>query len=154
MILTTKTKYVIALILIMTAFATGRFSVQKSVVKSTTSLVSDSKTNQNSDTHTQTTITTVKTPDGTVKTIQQISQVKDVQTTTTADTTIHSQTTVTPTKTNTINISALVGNDFSHGLGITPIYGVSASKEILGPITAGVFGLNNGVIGVSVGLNF
>ncbi len=51
------------------------------------------------------------------------------------------------------NVSGLVGNDFSQGL-IKPIYGVSVSREILGPVTVGAFGLSNGVLGLSVGLNF
>ncbi len=52
-----------------------------------------------------------------------------------------------------INISALVGTDLSQP-GIKPIYGVSASKEFLGPITLGAYGLTNGVVGISVGFNF
>lgn len=79
---------------------------------------------------------------------------------TTTTTTDHSVKTETDNKTSvvakkaTTNISALIGNDFSRS-GILPLYGVSVSKEILGPVTLGVFGLiTNGVIGLSVGVNF
>lgn len=93
----------------------------------------------------QTVVHTVTQPNGAIDT-----------TTTTID---HSQKTETDNKTlvqlksSTINVSALVGNDFSKRL-IQPIYGISVSKELLGPITVGLFGLTSGTIGVSVGLNF
>lgn len=48
-----------------------------------------------------------------------------------------------------VNISALVGTDFSK-----PVYGLHANKELLGPISVGVFGLTNKTVGLSVGLNF
>lgn len=51
------------------------------------------------------------------------------------------------------NVSALVGNDFSKSLP-KPLYGINVSREFLGPVTIGAFGLTNGVLGVSVGLNF
>jgi len=35
-----------------------------------------------------------------------------------------------------------------------PVYGVSASMSILGPISVGAFGLSNGIVGVSAGLIF
>ncbi len=53
----------------------------------------------------------------------------------------------------TTNISALVANDFSKRL-IEPVYGLSVSKEVLGPITVGVFGFTNTTVGVSVGISF
>lgn len=90
-----------------------------------------------------------------VHTITQPNGIVDT-TTTTVD---HSQKTETDNISSvrvqnpTLNVSALVGNDFSKRL-IQPIYGVSVSKEVLGPITAGVFGLTNGIVGLSIGINF
>lgn len=52
-----------------------------------------------------------------------------------------------------LNVSALVANDFSRGL-LVPTYGVSVSKQVLGPFTVGGFGLTNGTIGLSIGVNF
>lgn len=77
---------------------------------------------------------------------------------TTTTTTDHSQTTlnkdqVAVVKAKNLNVSALVANDFSTSI-IRPVYGVSVSKEVLGPVTVGVFGLTSGVVGVSLGLNF
>jgi hypothetical protein len=53
----------------------------------------------------------------------------------------------------TINISALIGKDF-HKSGFEPLYGVSVSKEFIGPVTIGAFGLTSSVVGVTIGLNF
>ncbi len=88
---------------------------------------------------------TVTAPNGTVDT-----------TTTTVDTTLRVDTdnkTVVSTVKPKINISALVANDFSKGI-LRPVYGISASKEFIGPLTLGAFGLTNGTVGVSIGLNF
>lgn len=52
-----------------------------------------------------------------------------------------------------INISALVANDFTRG-GFIPSYGIAVSKEFIGPITIGGFGLTNGIFGLSIGINF
>ncbi len=52
-----------------------------------------------------------------------------------------------------INISALVAKNLRNN--DEPIlYGVSVSKEVAGPITAGIFGLSNGTVGLSLGINF
>jgi hypothetical protein len=51
-----------------------------------------------------------------------------------------------------INFSALAGTDINQPF--KPIYGVSVSKEILGPVTAGVWVLSNSTVGISVGVNF
>ncbi len=93
----------------------------------------------------QTVVHTVTLPNGSVD-----------STTTIID---HSQRTETDTKQSvayqnpTLNVSVLVANDFSIRA-IKPIYGVSVTKEVLGPITVGAFGLTSGTVGLSVGLNF
>lgn len=80
----------------------------------------------------------IKSPDGTVKTIRTITE--------------DTSSTKTEIKNKTTNISALIGTDTTDKF--KPIYGVSASKELIGSMTVGAFGLTNGVIGVSVGVNF
>lgn len=135
------------------AFASGRYSIQSPTTKITTTTHTTTQQDQVKDTHTQTTITVLKTPDGTVKTTKIIDQVADVKTDTTKVQDKKSLDISIPPKTNTLNISALVANDFSRGL-LVPTYGASVTKEILGPITIGGFGLTNGTIGVSIGLNF
>lgn len=80
-----------------------------------------------------------------------------VDTTTVTDD--HSKTSESDSKTAIVikqptwNVSGLVANDFSKGV-ILPAYGVSVSKEILGPFSIGAFGLTNGTIGLSLGVNF
>jgi len=51
-----------------------------------------------------------------------------------------------------MNVSALVGTDSIRYP--TPVYGLSISKELIGPVTLGLWGLTNGTVGVSVGVNF
>lgn len=48
------------------------------------------------------------------------------------------------------NISVLAGSSVP----INGVLGVSATKNVLGPITVGAWGLTNGTAGLSVGLNF
>ena len=103
---------------------------------------------QDKDTHTQTKTVTVKEPDGKVETTTTTDTVITAKTTETKDV----QTTVTPQKSK-INVSAMAGYDFFHP-SLQPTYGLSVSKELLGPITVGAFGLTNGTLGVTVGINF
>lgn len=148
--LSAKTKIIIAAVVVMTTFALGRYSVNQTPAVHT---VADSKTNKDinkdKDTHTVTTIT--KKPDGTItetidKTTETKSQEKD-------QIISHVDQTVTPPKQSKLNISVLGANDFNRGI-LIPTYGLSVSKEVLGPVTIGVFGLMNGVVGISVGLDF
>lgn len=55
-------------------------------------------------------------------------------------------------KRSTLNISGLAGIELKPHPEV--FYGVSVSKEIIGPITIGLFGLTNGIVGASVGMNF
>jgi hypothetical protein len=48
-----------------------------------------------------------------------------------------------------LSLSALAGTDLR-----SPVYGAHVSKEILGPVSVGIFGLTNGTFGASIGLNF
>lgn len=93
---------------------------------------------------TRTVIKTIKDKAGREKTVTTIDSKTDVV--------VKKQENMT-TKSSKTNISALIGNDFSKRLS-QPIYGVSVSREYWGAITIGGFGLTNGVVGVSIGLNF
>lgn len=152
MTITSKQKYVIAGTLVTISFVVGRFSAQKPEIKTAISAQTTTKQGRVKDTHIKTTVTIVKTPDGTVKTIKIIDQVEDIKTDTTSSKIINKITDVIPSKINVLNVSALIANDFSRGI-FVPTYGISVNKEILGPITVGAFGLTNGVVGASIGLN-
>ncbi len=136
----TKTQVTVILIMIVISFAIGRY---------TTPGVKTEQTKQEvavADKHTQVTTTTTKLPDGTVKTIK----VKDVVAK--SATTKQEKSVAQESKKSLLNVSAIVAYDFTQP-GI-PLYGISISKEVAGPITAGIFGLTNGILGVSIGINF
>jgi hypothetical protein len=147
MTIPSKNQIIIVIVLIAASFAVGRYSARanKTVVQTT-----QAKTDEEKDTHTRTTITDTKKPDGTDTKVEIIDQVQNDDTQSTA--TSQTQTTIT-SKSSILNISVLGANDFHAGL-FAPTYGLSVTKEVLGPVTVGAFGLMNGTIGVSVGLNF
>lgn len=60
--------------------------------------------------------------------------------------------TKTPLK-KTINISALIGMNFEATIP-RQVYGISLSKEIIGPVTLGVYALTNRTVGVTIGIDF
>jgi len=147
--MTTRTRILKSVFAILTAFAFGRYSVHNPDVKTVETVDTTSNTKVDKDTHKVTTIT--KDPDG--KEITTITE----DTTSKIDKNTNSNTkidqTITAAKQPKINISVLGANDFSRGL-LVPTYGLSFNKEFIGPVTIGAFGLMNGVIGVSIGLDF
>lgn len=148
-----KYQYTAAAVLIVTAFAFGRYSVNAPTVKTTENITTTDKTTEAKNTHTKTTITEVKRPSGVDTKTTVIDQVANDNTARQDQENLQVQQTVTPPKKDTLNISLLGANDFSRGL-LVPTYGLSVTKSVLGPITIGAFGLMNGVVGVSIGLNF
>ena len=146
--MTDKNRIILAVVLLTLAFALGRYSVPQAKKSDTTKI--SNQLNDNKDTHTTTTEVSKKLPNG------------EVDTTKTTDTYITDKKTdkynLSEVKTldstrSTLNISILGAEDFSHGIS-KPTYGLSIHKEIIGPITAGAFGLMSGVVGVSIGLDF
>jgi hypothetical protein len=149
--MTTRTKYLIAAAGMLVSFDLGRYTVSAPETKTETSQTTNTDTESNKDTHKETTTITEKQPDGatttTTKIVEDTVTKKDTETKTDS----HTEQTVTPPKLNTLNLSVLAGIDLSRQ---TPVYGASVNKQLLGPITIGLFGLTNGTIGASVGLNF
>lgn len=146
--MTTKTKVIIAVISLATAFAFGRYSNQAPTVKT--------EINKNTDTNTKTATDKKK-----VTVITKDRDGKETTVITEEDKTIVDKNknisetisqTIIPPKRNIINISALAGMDTLNSF--RPVYGISANKEFIGPITIGAYGLTNGVLGISIGLNF
>lgn len=95
-------------------------------------------------TKTLTKIVQVERPDGTKETTTIIDSKSDTK---------QNSLQKTPTNASKTNISLLVANDFSSNL-LKPIYGISVTKEVLGPFTIGAFGFTDGTLGVSVGFSF
>lgn len=154
MTLPTKTQVALGGAVIVATFALGRFTAGKAEVKTDAKITQNKTIDQAKDTHTHTVTTTTKAKDGTT----QITKVTDTDITDKKDTLISTQervkTDTIPPKTNLTNVSALVSNDFKNGLSLSPIYGLSVTHQVLGPLTAGMFFLSNGIVGVSIGINF
>lgn len=149
--MTTKNKIIFSLLALVATFAAGRYSNQVSYKKDTkTSIVEDKNTQK--DTHEKTVTTVVEKPDGEKQTT--ITQTKDVVATISdvKDTKSETQVSkVTGNGTSKLTISALVGIDIHTKL---PTYGASITKDVLGPVSIGVFGLTNGTAGISLGVSF
>jgi len=135
----TKIRLILYLIVTMGAFAFGRYSA----TMSPQTKKEDIKQNTNIVTHS--TIVTTKQNDGTTKIVETIDASTKVE--------IQEKDSLVIKASPKINVSALVAGDITKD-SLKPIYGVSINKEFLGPVTLGMFGLTNGIIGLSVGLNF
>ena len=163
--MTNKQLTAIAAALVIVSFAFGRYSVPTSVKETSQVVNSDTKTKQdatddNTDTRTSTTTTDTIKPDGTnTHTVTQETDIdhdkkKDTSTT---DTQLQS-------KTETKEITRSGARTTIQGLGmvkvsssfstLTPDYGMMVTRDVLGPINAGLFGYRSGNIGIAIGLSF
>jgi hypothetical protein len=152
--MTLKNKVIISIVSLLTAFGFGRYSANQRPNVQTKETVTANATQQtDKNVETETTITTEKDPNGVVKTVETIDS-KDLTKVETENQSVKIlQQTVTQPKQSKINLSFVASSDVFKGA-LAPSYGLYASKEILGPITAGVYGLTNGTVGVTVGLDF
>jgi len=137
-----KTQIGIAAVLTVVAFAVGRYSV----TQTTTTKQAEVHVDLDKRTHTETVIT--KAPDGTT------TEHTVTDTTLSKDTTKKvAEASKTEAKSGSkLNISLLVGQDFTTVK--QPAYGISVSRELIGPVTLGLWGMNNGAVGLSLGVNF
>lgn len=152
--MTQRTKYLLAVLALIAAFATGRYTVPSHTVIKTAE--TDNKTDNKKvedDKHKTITKTETIKPDGTreIKTTYRDDSVIKIDDKSTDSDTKASLTEVTRGG-DKITISALGGIDpFKVG---APVYGLSVSKPILGPIAVGIWGLTDQTIGASIGLSF
>jgi len=153
----TKTKILVVIVYTLVIFAVGRYTVPTKVIEKTHN---DQETTKNKNTNVKekkdrkkTTVITKK-PNGEVVTIitDETTQDKDSSTKTNSDTKKESDTFKEIVKASPLNISALMGANLS-SKEFQQIYGLSVNKQLIGPITVGIFGFNNGTLGVSVGIN-
>ncbi len=99
--------------------------------------------------HKETTVT--ERPDGSKET----KTVEDTKTQKNTEETKDSNTAVKESEThpsNKISISALGG--FQTYNAFYPVYGLSISRPLIGPVVIGLWGITPGVVGVSLGLQF
>lgn len=154
--MTPKTKVILAILALSTTFAFGRFSAPTKVVTETKLVEVEKKTSESDserDKHKTTTTTETTKPDGT----------KETTTTTTEDSATKKETSSTDDTSKTSDTIKTAENDsgrvnISLLGGLTrdpePVYGLHVSARVLGPITAGIWGMTNRVYGISVGLSF
>jgi hypothetical protein len=139
---------IVSIVSLLVGAAIGRYSVDTPKIVKTDQIVEQEK--KDTTTHTQTKTEEVKEPTGEVKTVTTTDTVTETKT---ADSKQEKDSAVTtPQKHGTLNLSALAGVRIDNPT--IPLYGISVTKEFLGPVTIGLFGMSNGIVGVSIGLNF
>lgn len=163
-------KTVVALVLLLTTFAAGRFSAPTKTITSTTAHAE--QTTAKTDTHTEAKTeakTVIVYRDRTVVTHSDgTTERRNVETTTTADkvadktaeraadvvTKIDDKTALKTVQKDAprLHINALAADDIAH-MG-EPSFGAQVEYRIAGPVWVGVLGLSSGTFAVSVGLEF
>lgn len=130
-------KYVLGLLALISAsilsFGIGRYTAPKASIE-----VQKSK-----DVTTHEVIISIKNPDGTTSTTTTID----------SHTTKNSQSITTPQKPASLTISALAAMA-SADHNYKPVYGIEISKQAFLNTRIGIFGLTDGTVGLSVGLDF
>ncbi len=159
---TTKNKVIATVVAALFFFALGRWSAPEKIKieKETITIEAerlDNKTHVRIDENRNITIVEITKPDGTKikkKTII-IDKNSDTRDEASKDTTVTTLTkeTKTITKGSKVTISALGGLHLTNIKGPV-VYGGHISRPILGPVTVGIFGLSNGIVGMSIGLQF
>lgn len=144
----TKTKFIIVVVALAVSFASGRFLTPvKTVIK--TVEVEKKTEDTHKEKHKKTTI--IEHPDGSKETIITDDVESDKKT---KDETKNTSDTEITRSSSRLNISALAGGQISFSQPMPLALGASVTKDILGPVSVGLWGLNNGMGGVSIGLSF
>lgn len=137
--------------LIAVSFAAGRFLTPEKV-KIEKQVVEVEKKEQSKQIDEKKVIVEEVKPDGSKTTTTTVDTKTNINTTVSKDKTTDESKVVEVSKSK-LNVSILAGLDI-----IKPengfVYGAHISKELLGPITFGLFGQTNKTFGVSIGLNF
>lgn len=146
--MTTKFKALLVLMALLSAFAFGRYSSTL-----TTTTTTEDKTKLQDDTITKShTITVIlKRPDGSSTTTETTDTTAKANITENQDD--KSKIVVQTQKKSQFNVSVLLVPTITNNA-LAPKYGLSITHELIGPVTVGLFGIDNGTIGLSLGLNF
>ena len=140
----TRNQYIIVGVLILLAAAAGRYLTPEKIVTKTITVEVEKKQEK-----TNTVVVKVTKPDGTITETTNTN----TESTTTTNTNTKTDTIIVQGKKSPLNVSALAGINVTNPAGGI-IFGGHVSKQILGPVNIGVFGLSNGTAGLSVGLQF
>ena len=147
----TRLKVLIVILVIVGSFGLGRYSVHPPDVVTHEITKTDTQTKEKEHVQTHTITTTKKEPTGVVTTVTVTDTSTQEQTATVVDTSTRIDQTVTQAKP-TLNLSLITGVSVQGPF--IPVYGLSVTKQVLGPFTVGAFGLTNGTVGVSIGMSF
>ena len=156
--MSTKSKIIITTVTIVVAYAFGYYEAPYKVKTITKTVEVEKKTDQtqtDTNRHKDTLTTITEKPDGTKETVTHT--VDDVNRDTASKATDNITKSETKEKEVTkssghLTLSALAGvNPFTPSL---PTYGVHVTRDIIGPVNIGVWGLTDKTIGASVGLTF
>lgn len=116
----------------------------------TKTVEAEKKTETERDKRKETIVVEIQKPDGTKeKTTRTVEDTKTTRNTESKEATTQAEKPVTRPQ---VSLAILAGSPVSFPP--TPVYGGYISKEIIGPITVGAWGLSSGVVGLAVGLNF
>lgn len=153
-----KKQIIIVLVLCVVSAAVGRYLTPEKIKIETKIVEVESKTkdkNKQINDHKKTTIVETTAPDGTKTKTTVITDDRNSSSSSSETDNKHTETDTSKEVvrgSSKVTLSALVAMNTS-SLG-TPIYGLSITKPVLGPLTLGIFGLTDKVGGVSVGLTF
>jgi hypothetical protein len=152
-IMISRNEVIAVLILMATSFAFGRFYAPEKVKvieveKKTTTEKKDSSRESNKKIIKK----KVTKPDGTVTEItREEDSTKSSRNSDKTDTTEKSKTSETTKSSSRLSIQALAGVQLSDK---SLTYGLAVSRNLIGPLRIGVFGLTSGQVGCSLGLDF
>lgn len=144
-----KNKIIIAVVLGIIIFAFGRWSAPEKVRIETKIVEVEKKESETKKKKHKKTVV-VKNPDGseTTTTIEDETTERKKKSDRLSENDSIEQTTKSTSR---LNISALVGKD---PLSTNLLYGGHVSRDLIGPVSVGVFGLSNKTAGFSLGLTF
>src|SRR5689334_20262072 len=145
--MTIKTKVIISISVIILAFATGRFSVPTSTKETKVELLAE-KVNLVKKTKKKkhTVIVETTKPNGEKEKRTEITYNSSNNVQKDSDKKSEISTTKQVTRASEVTVSVLLGGSFSN---LTPVYGLSVTKPVLGPVTVGIWGLQSGILGGS-----
>lgn len=148
-----KLKILLIAVTLASTFAFGRYSAPtKTVTEIKTVEVEKKVDDTQKDEHKITQTKEIVKPDGTKETDTTVTDDSTTKKKEVLDDTKNSESKVTVEYVGgNLSVSALVGFTIP---GVAPVYGGHIQGRILGPFTSGIWGLSNGVVGVSIGLVF
>lgn len=160
-----KYKIGLGVLALAVSFAAGRYTVPTSVKNSSETSVVDNKKekkseNESSEKHTKTTIVDITNPDGSkthtvTKTTDEDKNKKSTDVSSDNSATTKKESSEVTRSGSRLTVSALAGTKLTFSAqNIELDYGAMVSRDLIGPISIGLFGFKSGIAGVSVGLSF